>query len=94
MQLQRGSTVVLVTPSPYNDVLVAVDALLYRDMRPVVVLIDPSSFAQVYGAEKIYQEIQMRRIPVTLVKYGVDLGYSLQDGFKYSIHERETAPAL
>jgi uncharacterized protein (DUF58 family) len=89
MQLQRGSTVVLITPSPYKDVIVAVDALLYRDMRPVVVLIDPASFTEAYSSKKIYQEILMRRVPITMINYGEDLRYALEEGF--SQHLRENA---
>jgi uncharacterized protein (DUF58 family) len=88
MQLPRGSTVVLITSSPYKDVIVAVDSLLYRNMRPVVVLIDPSSFARVYGSKKIYLELQTRRVPVTLVHYGADLGYALEKGFTHPLVER------
>jgi uncharacterized protein (DUF58 family) len=88
MQLPRGSTVVLVTSSPYKDVIVAVDALLFRDMRPVVVLIDPASFTNVYGSQNIYQEIQMRKVPVTRITYGCDLHYALEKGFTNPIQEK------
>jgi uncharacterized protein (DUF58 family) len=88
MQLPRGSTVVLITSSPYKDVIVAVDALLFRDMHPVVVLIDPSSFTQVYGSQTIFQEIKMRRVPVTRVTYGSDLHYALEKGFTHPIEEK------
>jgi uncharacterized protein (DUF58 family) len=88
LQLQRGSTVVLITSSTDKDVIVAVDSLLYRDMRPVVVLVDPSSFTEVYGSEKIYQEIQLRGVPVTLVNYGADMGYSLERGFTHPMRQK------
>lgn len=92
MQLPRGSTVVLVSASTDKNVMIAVDSLLYRDMRPVVVLIDPSSFAQVYGSQTIYQQILARKVPVTLVNYGADLRYSLESGF--SQHLREMAEKI
>jgi hypothetical protein len=61
-------------------------------MHPVVVLIDPSSFAQVYGSQTIYQQILARKVPVTLVNYGADLRYSLESGF--SQHLREMAEKI
>jgi uncharacterized protein (DUF58 family) len=91
MQLPRGSTVILISSSPYKEVILAVDALTFRDMRPVVVLIDPSSFANVYGSGKIYHEIQMRKVPVTIVKCGDDLGYALQQGFTQPSLEKKPA---
>ncbi len=57
-QLPRGSTVVLITPSPDESILGAVDALTYRDMRPVVVLIDPETFGGHSSIEPIYLGIQ------------------------------------
>jgi uncharacterized protein (DUF58 family) len=87
MQLPRGSTVVLITASPYKEVVVAVDELLFRDMRPVVVLVDPASFTNVYGSKKIYEDIRTRRVPVTRVTYGADLHYALEKGFTHPIQE-------
>lgn len=94
MQLQRGSTVVLVTASPDEDVIIAVDSLLYRDMRPVVVLIEASSFTQGYGSQKTYQQILIRNIPVTLVNYGTDLRASLERGFSHLVREKSGRPSF
>ena len=45
-QITRGSTVVLITALSSDSILVAVDSLLRRDLKPVVVLVDPSTFGQ------------------------------------------------
>ncbi len=82
-QLPRGSTVVLVTSSADESVIGAVDALIYRDMRPVVVLVDPESFGGEESIEPVYLGIQIRRVPVVRVHNNDDLQLALENGFTY-----------
>lgn len=72
--LARGSTVVLVTSSVQESVVVAVDELMRRDIRPILVLVDPSSFGAPGSNAEIYQRIETLRIPT----YQVGCGDSIQ----------------
>ncbi len=80
-QLPRGSTVVLITSSTDESVVGAVDALIYRDMRPVVVLIDPESFGGEESIEPVYLGIQIRKVPVARVRNKDELQLVLEQGF-------------
>jgi uncharacterized protein (DUF58 family) len=75
--LPRGSTVVLVTPAYSDNVILAVDHLLRRGMRPVVVLLDASTFGSQIGAERVSANLAARNLPVFLIKNGDDLATAL-----------------
>lgn len=79
--LPRGSTVILITASPHHHVIAALDALLYRHMRPVVVLINPATFGKAYGVQRLYENILVRKIPVAVVDEGTNLKAVLENGF-------------
>ncbi len=81
-QLPRGSTVVLITSSTDQSIIGAVDSLIYRDMRPVVVLLDPETFGGETSIEPVYLGIQIRNVPV--VRFGItdDLQTVLENGFR------------
>ncbi len=80
-QLPRGSTVVLITSSTDDSIIGAVDSLTYRDMRPVVVLIDPETFGGHSSIEHVYLGIQTRKVPVVCIHYQDDLQLALEHGF-------------
>lgn len=80
-QLPRGSTVVLITSSTDGGIVGAVDALGYRDMRPVVVLIDPETFGGHSSIGPVYQGLQVRKVPVTRIACGDNLRRALENGF-------------
>jgi uncharacterized protein (DUF58 family) len=80
--LPRGSTVIVITPSVREDVVLAIDELLLRDMRPVVVLIDPHSFDSPFRIENVIDKISTRGIPLTTVRKDDDLREALEVGFK------------
>ena len=75
--LSRGSTVVLITASSQTDVEVAVDELMRRDIRPIVVLIEPSSFGGRVNSELLFERIRSTGIPVCRISYGDDLSVAL-----------------
>ncbi len=75
--LLRGSTVVLITASVDPGVTLAADFLLRRGLRPVVVLIDASSFNGPSGTDKLEQTLKFFQIPVRRVKQGANLERSL-----------------
>jgi uncharacterized protein (DUF58 family) len=73
----RGSTVVLITASVGEDVTLTADYLLRRGLRPIVVLIDASSFNGPSGTDKIEETLKFLQIPVRRVKQGVDVEKAL-----------------
>ncbi len=79
--IPRGSTVVLVTATCHPSILVAIDVLSWRDMKPVVVLIDPASFGGEERVEGILPEISIRGVPVVRLVQGIDLKQALEEGF-------------
>lgn len=78
--LPRGSTVILITPAYSDNVILAVENLQRRGMRPVVVLLDASTFGSPIGAERVNASLAARNLPVFLVKNGDDLGAVLSSG--------------
>ena len=76
-QIPRGSTVVLVTPSTETEVVMAVDLLLRRALRPVVVLLDAASFGGPEGTEALAATVAGMGVPVRRVACGDDLGQAL-----------------
>jgi len=72
-QLPRASTVVLITSSVRNDVELAVDALLMRRLRPVMVFIDGESFGSATPTGVFLNRVKRRNIPVIVVRHGVPL---------------------
>ena len=71
--LTRGSTVILITPSMRSQVVVAVDFLHRRGLRPVVILLDAGTFGGPKGADKIEESLRALVIPVRRIANGDDL---------------------
>jgi uncharacterized protein (DUF58 family) len=75
--LPRGSTVVLITPSAQREVALAVDVLLQRGLRPVVVLLDAASFGGPPGTAELAGAIQAQGVSVYQVENGAGLAAAL-----------------
>jgi uncharacterized protein (DUF58 family) len=75
--LPKGSTVILLTPTTADDILLVVDDLQRRGLRPVVVLLSAESFGGGRGAGRIASRLQEARVPLRLVECGADLGETL-----------------
>jgi len=75
--LPRGSTVVLVTPASGDEVVLTVELLSRRGMRPVVVLLEASSFGGKAGTSKVAENLSVLRVPVCRVANGDDLSGAL-----------------
>ena len=75
--LPLGSGVVLITPSTSQDLLVAVEDLQHRNLRPVVVLIKSETFGGRGGTEEMAASLISRHIPVCQIGLGDDLGVQL-----------------
>lgn len=76
-QLPQGSGVILVTPAARRDLLTAVDNLLLRRLRPVVVLIDAETFGGPRGTDRLAASLRERRVPVYIIPCDADLPQAL-----------------
>jgi uncharacterized protein (DUF58 family) len=77
----RGSTVVLITPSSSRDVALVVDYLLQRGLKPIVVIIDSSTFGGAEGADQLVGNIKLLGVPYRLIKNEMELSSALSDGY-------------
>jgi uncharacterized protein (DUF58 family) len=75
--LPRGSTVVLITPAAGDALVMTVEMLERRGMRPVVVLLDAASFGGSKGADRTADHLAILRVPVCRVSNGDDLSTAL-----------------
>jgi uncharacterized protein (DUF58 family) len=77
----RGSTVVLITPSNSREVALIVDFLVQRGLKPIMVLMDASSFGGPQGTENLEANIKLMGIPYRIVKNEVNLSTALSDSY-------------
>ena len=78
--LPRGSTVVLITPAVGDGVVITVEQLLRRGMRPVVVLLNAASFGGQTGTDYVSANLAAMNVPVRQVSNGDDLASALSSG--------------
>ena len=71
--LPRGSTAVLITPSASDTVFHTADVLLRRGLRPVVVLLDATSFGGYFSPDRLAASLDFLGVPVCQISYGCDL---------------------
>jgi uncharacterized protein (DUF58 family) len=84
-QLPSGSGVVIVTPSTRKDLLAALDELLRRNLRPVVILLMTESFGgQQPGGESFVRALNERGVPVCPIYCDADLAQALASFSKNS----------
>lgn len=76
-QLPQGSSAVLVTPMPWTELLLAVDSLQRRNLRPVVVLLMARSFGGRQSNEELVRALAERNVPVCPVYCEADLTETL-----------------
>jgi uncharacterized protein (DUF58 family) len=76
-QLPQGSSAVLVTPMPWSELLLAVDSLQRRNLRPVVVLLMAQSFGSRQSNEELVRALTERNVPVCPVYCEADLTETL-----------------
>jgi uncharacterized protein (DUF58 family) len=77
--LPRGSTVVLITHSTEEEVALVADYLRRRGLRPVLVLIDASSFNGPTGTDRLAEMVRFLRIPFRVIHRGDSLTQALSD---------------
>ena len=75
--IARGSTVVVITPSPFRETSLIFDHLLRRGVRPIAVLINGKTFGAEYGNELLVEQVKAMGVPVKLVNSDVELSVSL-----------------
>jgi uncharacterized protein (DUF58 family) len=76
-QLPQGSSAILVTPMIWPELLLAVDSLQRRNLRPVVVLLMARSFGSRANNEDLAQSLNERKVPVCRVYCEADLSDTL-----------------
>lgn len=76
-QLPQGSSAILVTPTVSPELLLAVDDLGRRNLRPVVVLLVADTFGGHAGGEQLYTSLLERNVPVCRIYNGADLAIEL-----------------
>lgn len=76
-QLPQGSSVILITPTVIPDLLAAVNDLQRRNLRPVVALLDASTFNGAPGTDKLSKSLNEKGVPVCILPCDVDLAIAL-----------------
>jgi len=71
--LPSGSSAILITPTIWPELLVAVDELQRRNLRSVVILLDAESFGGRRGSDTLAAQLMERGVPVCLVNCEADL---------------------
>ena len=75
--LSIGTGVILITPSTRPELLLAVEDLQRRNLRPVVVLIKTETFGGTAESESIVAGLMRRNVPVCPISLGDDLSVRL-----------------
>ncbi len=75
--LPLGSGVILVTPSTRLELLLAVENLQRRNLRPIVILIKADTFGPAAAGEILMNALLTHNVPVCSISYGDDLGAEL-----------------
>lgn len=75
--IPRGSTVILITPSTEEEIALATDYLVRRGLRPIVVLLDVSTFGGPEGTQELRERLRLQNIPVRIARCGEPLESAL-----------------
>jgi uncharacterized protein (DUF58 family) len=76
-QLPQGSSAILITPMIWPELLLGVDSLQRRNLRPVVVLLMSQSFGSRASNEDLAKSLTERNVPVCRVYCDADLSETL-----------------
>jgi uncharacterized protein (DUF58 family) len=76
-QMPLGSSALLITPSIKDDVVLAVELLQRRNLRPIILLLMAQSFGGAAGSEELVAKLELRGIPVCKVYNNANLGEML-----------------
>lgn len=75
--ISRGSTLILITPSVNHELTSCVDHAYRLGLRPILILLDASSFGGSVGSLDLEESIRNLSIPVKVVRSGDDIGIAL-----------------
>ncbi len=90
--LPLGSGVVLITASTRPELILAVEDLQRRNLRPVVVLIKPGTFGGQSDSDLVAAGLLRTNVPVCQISYGDDLGVQLAlPGIYFQYHYLATS---
>ena len=81
--LPKGTSVLLITPTTSEEVLLVTDDLQRRKLRPLVILLEARSFGGVPGTDRIAAALKVQGVPTRIISCGVDLSDALS-GFSAS----------
>jgi hypothetical protein len=76
-QLPQGSSAILITPTVSSELLLGVDSLQRRSLRPVVVLLMLQSFGTRASNEDLAKSLAERNVPVCRIYCDADLSETL-----------------
>jgi uncharacterized protein (DUF58 family) len=76
-QLAQGSSVILITPTVSAELMVAIEDLQRRNLRPLVILLMAESFGGPVGSERLHRMLSERNIPVCPITCGAEIGLAL-----------------
>jgi len=91
--LPSGSSVILITPSLHNELLIAVDTLQLRNLHPVVILLDVGSFGgRKFGEGEMTSpglatQLMEHGLPVCLVECEADLATTFSNFSSNYVHQ-------
>jgi uncharacterized protein (DUF58 family) len=77
-QMPLGSSAVLITPSTRDEVILAVELLQRRSLRPLVLLLMADTFGGRPGSEALAEKLARRGVPLCKVYNHANLGETLQ----------------
>ncbi len=78
-QLPQGSSAILITPMVWPELLLAVDSLQRRNLRPVVVLLMSQSFGNHSSNEGLAKSLMEHNVPVCPIYCNADLSEVLSN---------------
>lgn len=78
-QLPKGSSAILITPMIWPELLLAIDSLQRRNLRPVVVLLMSKTFGGRKSNDELAQLLSERNVPVCPVFCDADLSNTLSN---------------
>ncbi len=79
--IQRGSTVILITPSNHPSVISGTASLIRRGLKPMIIFIDPTSFGAHYSVDGLQRDLVAWKIPFTKVMAGQNIKDTIEQGF-------------
>jgi len=89
-QLPQGSSAILITPMVWPELLLAVDSLQRRNIRPLVILLMPHSFGGRRSNEDLATSLIERKIPVCQVYCDADLSEVLSSFNEYTFSQESS----